>query len=236
MNSQSGEITYIPVSASKVHVGAAMYLATVAYPNNLDKRTDFVNACQAWLCVQKYGSRLKKDVVVNPSIRAMSSKRKMFAQFDFALKQLKTKRSIALLICKFKLVNHVPGARANLPDGSLFTIEEYLKYKYPGTTTVRIDEGKTIRDVSDHNANNAHRRIWKESKPVLHLCWALDNYLEDHPKQKTIQALLIEPAWVSQAMKEAERVRTLFFHMNHSIPDNQKWFKQEEMIRLLPED
>ena len=227
------EITYIPTSGKFASIGAAMYLAVAAYPDTVEKnfdlikkRDDFVNACKAWLAIQIMG-RVDHGVIKNADVSRFTNQRTLSSQFEVFFKQMEEKRSVALHVCKLKIISErIP---VNLRDTLPFTIEGYLDLYYPSSTYVPFG-GKRIEESTKHKSKNAHRRIWKESKPALHLLWALDNILHTRKAPASVEDLLWNPDWVASAVEQAERIRLTIFKYQ-----DKKWVNYQTMIQLLPE-
>ncbi len=248
-------MTTIPTIGAEAPIGAAAYLAVIAYPNDHEKRTAFVNACKAWLFIQIGKGRMPKQVT-KPTILRFSKTRIINAEFTRVAKLLGQDRTIALQMCKMLMLNQVPQVDpkdgkpttweewrklakpipVRMKDGSPFTITRWLQTIYPSRTRTLDDDGKFIYEKSKFRAKNFHKRGWKESKPVLHLVWALDNYSQNRTRTPSIEDLIWDASWVDGAVKEAESMRlNLFPNIQSLLKKDEIWLDTDRMIQILPE-
>lgn len=253
----SKKIVNIPTTGDLAFIGAAAYLAVIAYPDNDQRKTDFVNACKAWLFIQLGKGRMPKSIT-KPTILRFSKTRAIQAEFSRVIKRIEHKRMPSLFLAKCMLIKQVrqvsvkkddrPNTRKEsrkfakpitlvMKDGKPLTINRWLQANYPSTTISKGEKGKIIRDDAEFRAKNFHAREWKESKPVLHLMWALENYLERTGKMLIIEDLLWDASWVAETVSEAEGMRLDLFKIVQAIlKADEKWFDSKRMIRLLPEE
>lgn len=188
-NHQTGdsprETTQIPITYPESTLGAAAFIAVVAYPNHLGRRDDFLDAVKAWAI--KGAKASGKDVP--PSRFASIRNRSYIATWDKTHK-LVWKRFDAIYASG--LHPFIPGL---LNGGTLVQAERVMQHQ--------------LR----HNwAGHFIREIWSPSKPVLHLAIALRNFTlqadthDTRPKQYFSIEWCLHHAdqWLVQAISSAE--------------------------------
>jgi len=177
---------------------AAKYLAVIVYPDDTVKRTEFVNACRAWMLKGMMGGQLKSKYIYKEDILEFAETRKMEAQFKKAEKIIADKRAPALLAFKLKfLTKAIP---VHISGGEEFTLDKWFDKCYPTKDNV---------NASEHNKRNAYYRIWKPSKSIIHLVAGFENAIQDKQIACCIEDLLINPAWLSEALEIAENLRKM---------------------------
>ena len=209
------EIVHIETTGELQLFGAAKYLAVLAYPDNFDKRTQFVNACRAWAIKKSKGmdGQLKRRLVYKPEILKFAETRSIKRQFDRVTEIIRLQRVPVL----------------NIATSSVLSFVEEERLKKIG---VKSDK-KTIftikRFLNKNNTHNDYSRIWAPSKSIAHLILGFNNALLDCPKKhSSVETLLLNPAWINTAVVEAEKAR-----INFCLKGIMK-IRDEDTIQLLP--
>jgi hypothetical protein len=212
------ETIYIYWDKEYAQIGAAMYIATVCYPNNIQKRDCFVNACKAHICLKITAGKYKTRWFSNKGIASLAKdKRKIDSQFRKTGKILE-KRIKAWGIFKLKLMNLAAPVTYN---GKKFSVQQVLNRLFPTDTEISADE---------HNKDNAFHRLWTPSKPVMHLVAGLNDSLRQSAISFCFDSLIDDPFWVCDALNKGENLRKIIASLPQlKIHDNQQ-------IQLLPRD
>lgn len=216
------EETDIPTHKKWQGLGAAAYLAVLAYPEDKSKRDTFINAYKAWVCKLITNGQLKRRLIYKEEILKFSTTRKIESQFNRIINIISDKRAVALEIALLSLFqeNFKKRINLNLPNGKKFSIKQYLDLHYPshGNST------------DSHSAHNAHKRIWLTSKPVIHLALALDYELKKTNRLNNLEDLLLDPSWLPGALKNSEIFRKMF--CSSSVLN----IKESNTIKLTADD
>ncbi len=214
------ETTHIDVSGDDKWLGAAGYLAVLAYPDDWDKRTRFIDAVKAMMIKYMTGGRLPKKHVKNSDVLQFAKEREL----DTALRQvgriIQTKRLPAWEIALPYMMSH--AINVTLADGSKFSLDRALEQKFPSPD---VEFG-----ADPYNKNNAYKRVWIPSKPVLHLMFGLHNALADYNHKPDTEDLICNPDWLPFAAENAESIRKTLCALDKiNIND-------EDTIQLLPKN
>ena len=195
------EVTEIRIDEDWQGFGAAAYLAVLAYPDNQEKRDQFLNAYKAWTCKLLADGQLKRRLISKEKILEFSATRKIESQFNKVINIISNKRAIALEIALLSLYQESFKGKIkvnfNLPNGKKFNLKRYLEFHYPSHSN----------STDLHNAHNAHKRIWLASKPVLHLALGLEFELKKLKRENDLALLLCDPRWLPGALHNAEMFR-----------------------------
>jgi hypothetical protein len=82
----------------------------------------------------------------------------------------------------------------------------------------------------DTQSKNVITRIWSESKPVLHLAMAFNNYINEGHNVYPLKLIAYPQIWLKDVVKNAEDLRKL-------IADSRKInISEQEQIQLLLSD
>lgn len=207
------EITYLPtdIDDGSAYLGAAAYLSVIAYPNEIRRRDKFLQAYKALmvkLAIRKGGDRstFRRD------LRAYEN-RKINNQIDMVRKRIATRRLPAWKIAVYLKLSHVG------PDFMYqrrYSVNQHLSDLY---------------DNDPDKISNAYKRIWTESKPVLHLLFGLrDAYPGlDTNHFHCIDKLLLDTSWLLPSLRTAELARRIILCYPHFN------ICEEQTIQLLPE-
>jgi hypothetical protein len=143
------ETTQLPVSGHDAWLGAAGYLAIVAYPGDLSARDRFVDAAKAWM-IRKHAPKLLRASDVTPMVRWLRAIRAdgAYNRLAMASKRIETRRMPAAHMARSMLFASV-SARDRVSINGLAG-------------------GYALPDRA-----NIITRVWGETKPVLHLALAL---------------------------------------------------------------
>ncbi len=208
------EVISIPVDPPLQHLGAAAYLAVLAYPKptQLPRRDQLIDAFKAWMVKRAIQAGHKRSIF-RADLRA-TRWRDIDGEFSKASRLITSRRGVARNI-----------ALPSLIRGGLWDVRI-------GEKSATINRALTRTFDSATGAKNAYRRVWSESKPVLHLAFGLENALGDYlPKSKNegLPELLSNPVWLQAAIKNAEGVR----HALVLMP--QIRIHDRDTIQLIPE-
>ena len=189
------ETTYLPVSGDDAFLGAAGYFAVLAYPDDLDRRDRFVAAVKALVFKYAMNGQLKRRIIKREDILAFSKERELDAAINHALNIIMKKRMPAWHITLYSMMSH--AVPVTMEDGSKFSINKMIKNHFPDS------------DISadPHNKDNAYKRVWTPSKPVVHLMFGLQNYLPQMDGDFHFDDLFLKLDWVLEAIENAENVR-----------------------------
>jgi hypothetical protein len=221
------EPTYIPTVGDSC-TGAAMYLAILAYPDDVEWRTDFVASTIALRLLHKDSldrktktPRLKIPENAKLKMEKFSKTRAIQASFDRAANKLE-KRYKALSVAK----------KVILDD---FIIISNAESKPLSENTFKGKRKVSLqRNLEDYI--NQHARIWKPSKQVLHLAWALESHLPAKSDEHPIESLIADSRWVSKAVHDAEVIKnTTIRYIEDNTPQKYCWIRYNDMIPVLPE-
>ncbi len=199
----AAEITILPYDEKYPQVACAMYLATLAYPENLKRRTRFVNACRAWWL--KGQGNFPKEVY-KKEIIAFSERRNINREINRVNKILVNKRRVADYVLSFYLMN--------------LAIPVLLKKRKYSISRALLTFGKNSSADEADVLKNKYKRVWKDSAPVIHLMTAMRNCICDFGIKGNydIYDLLQNPHWVKKATFEAERMRKLLCSNKLKLP------------------
>jgi len=110
------EISYLPVKGHAAHIGCAGLFAVLAYPDELDKRDEFVKAAKAWLVKSHFPPKSKIRNIVRKDIRTYAN-RKITNVFNRAIHRIQTRRLPAVLMAQQVLIpgtGHLKTRYANV--------------------------------------------------------------------------------------------------------------------------
>ena len=208
------EIISIPVDPPLQHLGAAAYLAVLAYPKStqFSRRDELIEAFKAWMVKRAIQAGQKRSIF-RADLRA-TRWRDIDGEFSKASRLITSRRGVARNIVLPRLIR---GGLWDVPIGE---------------KSATINRALTRTFDNANGVKNAYRRVWSESKPVLHLAFGLENALSDHlSSNKTVALpdLLINPGWLSAAIENAEGIR----HALVLTP--QIRIHERDTIQLVPE-
>jgi hypothetical protein len=187
-------------------MGAAMYLAIMAYPSaeDIPKRDRFIDAVRGMI---------HKDIVKVPEltkrIKQMRN-RDIDSVLDRAAMRISTRR--------------VPAARIlwRLIANAKVNGEESAKSVHSA-----IEIHQRVMDVNygGGDAANLRRILWRESLPVIHLAYSF--LWAGEKRGRNLVQSIKSPGWVTESIKRAESTR--LFLSNRDIVSN------EAFVGLLSE-
>jgi hypothetical protein len=245
------ETTYIPVEGPMAFLGAACYLAVLAYPADIRNRNLLVKVIKAihvnnnWERLSEESKR-KKNIYLLPS----SLIDKTMTRF---LKKLKDRIKAAWIVQSRLVHGMVIGPYEKIGPylrNAYLKIEVFASYETKMAAPCREDPSRVIcqkvKKPASVNAlakqilseskkhygygseKNIITRIWTPSKPVLHLALVF-KYLTDKPEflwGENEYRFLYNPAWVKKAVIGAEAFRKALI--------DKKIVTEQETIQLLP--
>lgn len=192
----------IPVRGLAARLGAAAYLAWLAYPGEAEaaRRRAFVEAWRA--------------LIVKAAVR----------QGFPRVKVLRRLRGQTLKEINRKIRHGV--TRIVFYRWPAAVMAEFVMIGAPITQAVRlkIAKGGRLRFDARANASNVFARVWRPSLPVIHLALALREVCKARGARFDAAELVRRPDWLPGAIDDAERFRILLL----TIPK----FGAENFIRL----
>lgn len=233
-----GEIAHLPIdSEGAAMLGIAMFVATVAFPEDLAKRTRVAEAARAFaLQVAKLRRPALKIQVkfLAPSSRALSQ------QIQQAGDRLALRRFRA---CEMAMHRMLGGKRLTFKiKRATGRLVEPLRVERMTTMQLAAEMAETMkRDATAAkrylrtatSAGTALKHVWRESEPVLHLAFALRSELEERKIEPwRWPALLFVPDSIALLRRLIERgeASRAWLARFANLPLN-----RERQIRLLPE-
>lgn len=130
-----------------------------------------------------------------------------------------------------------PGAETAAGPPLPATITAVVRDHAKSIVRLRERRGRTrsVDDVDvslDHEVSNILSRIWKPSKPVLHLAIALSIDVEKtfpgEPQRRKQLGMLANPSWLAGCIDRAELFRSVYApHIGIGV-------RTEDMIQVLP--
>ncbi len=185
---------FLPIEGGATPLGAAAYLALLAYPpscSEVPKRDAFIDAARGLLAITALGG-----LPLQPERRAETA-------LDAACYRIRTRR--------------LPAAEMAWPllAASCDRVEVQLVGRRPSIdAAVELMAPRlTARNKAGWWPEDIRRRIWAESRPVLHLALAYRAYLLSTPGRlpghrfPAFDEVLLWPDWVGQAVRRAEWLR-----------------------------
>jgi hypothetical protein len=197
-----------------------MYLATVAYPDDIPKRHKFVDAVQAWAWKEAkvagysvpspgFADIRNRDIlrIVNSAGRIIVSRRFTAASWAF-----------------------YPTVSGGLLRRSLTNLATVFPPKNVTTSQARLLKSRGLDTDQPHFSN----RIWTPSKPVLHLAHALMMTLQANQSRKAVvldvEWCVKQPdKWLEAALAMAEKTRTSTLLAGLGV-------NSQDLICLIPGD
>jgi len=196
------EVVHLPITGPGSITGAIGFMAVLAYPNEIDKRDAFLEAGQA------YAIRMfrPKDRKVFPGRLRKYPARRILDKgpLTAGFRRITTRRILAARMLGVFFLKHF---------GAVVTVEQAAKQ-------VALNSGRV--DC------NFVQRVWAESKPVIHMAWAMQMHLNDGGS-KDIFAYLRNPDWLAPVI-EASSKTIVMVHADSTIGLSYK-----DMIEILPE-
>lgn len=195
----------LPYEEGAPHMAAAMYLAVLVYPKDIEKRTNFVNACRAWWIKMEL-RKFPRGKIYNKDIKAFGDYEDIKREFDRASKILVKKRQLSGDIAKFALMNLAVPVKVGQQK---FTITACLEQWHVRNRA--NDKKETVA--------NAFMRIWKDSLPVIHLMISLSNATASAgiKGEYQLEDMLLNLRWVKEAAENAEGFRKQAFIMQEGL-------------------
>ncbi len=229
------ETTGIPCDGTLAWVGAAAYLATLAYPEDTAKRDHFIRHVAATRARQWVAAGGTWDDVPE-SLRIRKDKLYAKGPFGPCLARIVGARIAAAYMGR-ELIGRVDFESTRRDPGAAWLGQRSARPALTLKIVPTID-GKpaTVNTLAEHavtrgfhaSRTNVITRIWSPSKPVLHLAIALLDRIAELDNVVDLPALIGDPVWVRAAVGNAELLR---IHITRSpyigITD-------EQTIRLLP--
>lgn len=253
------EKIYIPTRGDFACMGAAAYLAMLAYPMEYAKRDKFIEAVKASLfkgwrdAAPDAAERTRRRKEIGPTYTAFKNEHLLGifnATFARILKRLRPAREIAENFgLRFGIVEtanafarHSPRAAS---ERSIKTVDLNIEIKFPfgaAEWSAAFEVGDRMYEEQIRKRPDATRfprdpcnvvRIFRESKPVLHLAMALplDHDDKNHPvfDQRVLWKRICKPDWLEKSLDRAE------FHRCTSLPMFYAKYDPRRSICVLPE-
>lgn len=224
-----GEQTAIPVGGHLAQMGAAAYLAVLAYPSRSEwgERDKFVKAVKS-LLIKRAMRRGYPRKQIQEQYREFRNKQ-IYQTLNRAFRRLLRLRMPAGMAANWILIDGVRLGPAVLPGKIPLGVITLHAPKSPRRAMQaiqkKIEERDRAQREEDSSLANLHHRVWASSLPVLHLAMPIAERLnsQDNPMR-----LIYDPSWVGSALRNAE---FLVKYLPCKIPS----FNPNKAIRLVPQ-
>ena len=226
------EISYLTVKGHAAHIGCAGLFAVLAYPDELDKRDEFVKAAKAWLVKSHFPPKSKIRNIVRKDIRTYAN-RKITNVFNRAIHRIQSRRLPAVLMAQQIIINDMANFKISI-DNKIFDLQILMG---DGAKTVNKSAEWIACNPKILNSipNNIKHRIWSETKPVLHIVHSLhvglfhDITKNSQNSKVSIFDCIEDASWLEDTLKNAEKFRQVITKLSIiRISD-------EDTISLMPE-
>lgn len=187
-----GPVFPIPVDGLAARLGAAAYLAWLAYPGagEAARRRAFVEAWRALMIKAALAQGYERGRV----------KRGEHARQILGLTLKEINRRLRRGIKRIARVRLRAATAARLVMVGL-PVTHAVKTKVTRNGSVRFD--------SKESASNAFARVWRPSLPAIHLALALRSVCMERGRRFEPNELVRRPDWLPAAIEESERLRVL---------------------------
>jgi len=224
----SAEVTYIPVAWCDTPVGAAAYLAILAYPTRAEwpKRDEFIEAVKADVSKRAIARGYERSLVP-PQYRRFKNE-KVKGVWNRAIHRIQARCFSAVVMAEEMAIQGALKAWITLPKMISPPVQIAL-------ARVEKERPRWQHCHSDRGGGgeiSSIYRAWAHTKPVLHLAWVYSNHCyQSTPVGSGFDPMfsIFNPSWVARALEEAEDRRTA---LHHSVPT----FDPEAAVRLLADD
>ena len=218
-NQKFKEVTALPFKNKQL--AAVMYVATIVYPNETNKRDEFITAMGAGL-MRYYDPKGRKSKD-HAKVYKKYPTRKIKNQLNQAFNIMNSKRYVAsLMYHHLRLSKLTPKAltRKELIDIAHTFNEFYLD-----------DEALYLDDSS------IRQRVWNNSKSVICLTYAYFMAIKKHGEGELFFDCFINADWIYHAVEMAEEELKICLVLELSKPQVSKInFAPENIIRLIYSD
>ena len=210
----------LPIDERHIQFGVMAYLAILAYPDSKEERNRFIEAYKALVIKRAMRHGYKRNLY-RPALRAITNQAidgtlrrgeaRILHRFRAAtLAQLRVFSCLGMPLIECALASltgrtTTAHLRANDVDlgrrPSMNNLADWLAGEINLSRGVRFG-GAT--------GNHVKSRIWGESKPVVHLAWAMASRWEEcglRPGRTEFWDLFLQPNWLRNAMTQAELLR-----------------------------
>lgn len=232
------ERTVIPTSGCEAHLGAAAYLAVLAYPSKgeWDKRTAFVEAWKACL-LKKYANnfpiRSHKRYTIYAKYRKLPNQ-KINNVINNGVNRIATRRFTADRICREQIYLSPSAIRTMAQALGMVFGARHADVRHPKGNIRAVQGREAARHGGDARFPTAREksRIWAESKPVLHLAMALT---EECLRRDGFDpfGLVNSPDWVGPAIARAGEISRMLSVLNSDASGGIS-LNINEIIELTP--
>lgn len=200
---------------ASARLGIAAFIATVAYPKSIAKRDEVLCACKAFMV--QYTGRRRPQMSLPAGLLTFPT-HKIEREFRLVGLRLATRRFLAVDIA----IERAWGSRWTIEidkrSGRIRKIQTHRK----SPTELNDDTAKRLRAAKGlpynrtlSTAHNVLKSVWSESRPVLHLAWALSGAMQRAGKSAWDWHHLLfvaDPAAELRAMVDrAEQWRKILF-------------------------
>jgi hypothetical protein len=199
----AGEVVTVPTLHSDAPdwLGAIVYLAVLAYPDDVPQRDKFVFAAKA-LILRDYVDLGGDSAKVRAAFRKIVFETPSRDIYDGGRIRLAWRRIVRRRLPAADVASR--AVIASVPNSPFEFVFDGVPVRGGVTAAIR---GISARDGREQN--DVMKRIWSESKPVLHLALALRNVLDEMGRAVSAHELLRSPAWVREAVKDSENALML---------------------------
>jgi len=217
---QAGEITIIPTKGGEAWIGAAMYLAILAYPGQdereLTRRDRFLEACESFIRTRKDRTGVIQKVFYRIQSRRLPAA--AMARWIWLVDFCCQARGQPGYVVSENL--RVPKVRAMAREH--IRVHQMLKKEQPNHLLRYFKEGCP-------SVTSVVNRVWSQSKSVLHLSSAFVECAIIPTPNRSFYGHLLNPEWVPRAVSSSEAWRRRFAEL---FPQDQ--YDPSVAIRIIP--
>lgn len=198
------ETTTLPTTGADAHLGAMGFLAALAYPQDISKRNQFVEAAKANL-TKIYIARGMPRAVAKPQFRRYVN-RTIKNKIRRCQHRIETRRLPAAMMARWILLHHPPLVRVVDPENPAWKPTTVNAAVTRMAILLRHADPRHLEPVAEL-ANLSHL-VWAESKPVLHLALALYEAIQTQGRDRgPLFDLVVDPGWLAPTLARAEALR-----------------------------
>lgn len=201
----------MPIYEGFATVGASIFIAVLAYPNNEAKRNLFVKAVAAFQIKHSAPPRSaeRKELRNDPKVSwAFSIPDKRIQQIISAASRIIARRNRAAWVLLQKLASDSdPNKQSPLQDIILRAAKQNSK-SYPAFYSEKPDQA----DRDEIIADSFRRQVLAEARPVIHLALAFYLRFEEGRRKEMslLDPIIHADTWLKETMIAAEMLRVLF--------------------------
>ncbi|MBK8183539.1 MAG: hypothetical protein IPK63_11930 [Candidatus Competibacteraceae bacterium] len=217
------EVVLIPIYEGYAPIGAAIYLAVLAYPTAIDQQEAFIDAIGARIIKNaappKSATRasVKKDPILSPAIDIPNKRIRQTINDGF--RRIHKRFRAAWVLCQKLASNSDPSKQSPLREIILKAAEQNTN-RYPAFFSTHLNPEDRDEIIFD----SFRRQVMYEARPVIHLALALYiNFATGNPKVLMHDMIMSADQWLKEVVIAAEVFRVLFGDL---FPQNSTQYKK----------